>query len=148
MGGENELDNLQATCKTCNTRKKGFVGTEEQIKEYLSKRRHIDVRIEMVNASLLPVLNEVVSSGDMDKEDAELYLENIADTIWNRWYAWNPEGTEAMLKALECGDIAEIRRLVSIEVEAASPVRDHRRWVERIDEIYDASDDEHNVDDD
>ena len=55
-GGTNDIDNLQATCKTCNARKKDFTGPESGIREYLDRRRQIDRTLELTNKVLTPII--------------------------------------------------------------------------------------------
>ena len=57
-GGTNDIANLQATCKTCNARKKGFNAPETGIGEYLARRRQID----QVSAKVFDVLSPIVGN--------------------------------------------------------------------------------------
>ena len=41
-GGTNDVDNLQATCRTCNARKKEFTAPDGDIRKYLDRRRETD----------------------------------------------------------------------------------------------------------
>ena len=61
-GGTNEIDNLQATCKTCNARKKDFSGPDGQIRQYLARRRQIDERTARIHESLAPVVSALLWS--------------------------------------------------------------------------------------
>ena len=54
-GGTHDLNNLQATCKTCNARKKSFNDSDDRIREYLARRRGIDQITDKVNAVLAPI---------------------------------------------------------------------------------------------
>ena len=58
--GTNDIDNLQATCQTCNARKKDFTGPDADIRKYLARRREQDLRIESVSAVLSPIVTSLV----------------------------------------------------------------------------------------
>ncbi len=64
-GGTNVLSNLQATCKTCNARKKNYNGSDDRLREYLDRRRGIDQITDKVNAVLSPIVGSLIW-GDSD----------------------------------------------------------------------------------
>ena len=65
-GGTNEVDNLQATCKTCNSRKKDFSGPEDQIRKYLARRRRIDERTARIDQVLAPVVGALLWTDSLE----------------------------------------------------------------------------------
>ena len=65
-GGTNEIENLQATCKTCNSRKKDFSGSDGQIRQYLARRRQIDQRTARVNGALAAILSALIWSDSIE----------------------------------------------------------------------------------
>ena len=66
-GGTNEVNNLQATCRSCNARKKEFTSPDGDIRRYLDRRREIDRISNKVGAILPQTVASLVWS---DKEDA------------------------------------------------------------------------------
>ena len=59
-GGTNDVDNLQATCRTCNARKKGFTSPDSDTREYLSRRQRIDKIETKVLAALSPIVASTI----------------------------------------------------------------------------------------
>ena len=66
-GGTNDVDNLQATCRTCNARKKGFTSPDGDIRKYLDRRREIDRISNRVGTVLPQIVASLVWS---DTEEA------------------------------------------------------------------------------
>ena len=66
-GGTNDVDNLQATCRSCNARKKGFTSSDGDIRKYLDRRREIDRISDKVGTVLPQIVASLVWS---DTEDA------------------------------------------------------------------------------
>ena len=61
-GGTNDVDNLQATCRTCNARKKAFTSPDGDIRGYLHRRREIDRISNKVEAILPQIVASLVWS--------------------------------------------------------------------------------------
>ena len=59
-GGTNDVSNLQATCRTCNARKKNFRNSDGEIREYLDRRREQDAHLETVAAVLNPIISNLI----------------------------------------------------------------------------------------
>ena len=66
-GGTNDVDNLQATCRSCNARKKGFTSSDGDIRKYLDRRQEIDRISDKVWTVLPQIVASLVWS---DTEDA------------------------------------------------------------------------------
>lgn len=83
-GGTNDVDNLQATCRSCNARKKGFTAADGDVRKYLDRRRQID-RISNKVGSVLPqIVDSLVWS---DTEDATCpWCRGLANRVKEKAY--------------------------------------------------------------
>ena len=83
VGGTSDVDNLQATCRTCNARKKGFTNSDPDIRKYFSRRQGID-QIESKVHAVLPTI--VASTIWADSEDAACpWYGEVAKRVTDRY---------------------------------------------------------------
>ena len=121
-GGTNSLDNLQATCKTCNARKKDFTEDDEgRLRQYLDWRQDMD--------PLMNTFESLVTEHHwLDEDDRLTTIRDGWTSCYGGIYA-SPEVTDA-IQAISAGDIDKARAIVSGIREGGNWAEEHHRAVE------------------
>ena len=129
-GGTNDIENLQATCKTCNARKKDFPDDDEgKLREYLEWRRSMD--------PVMSIFESLVTEGEwLDEDDIDTTIREG----WSVCYGSIDASDEmrAAIQAIRDGEIDKARNIVTEIREEWNWAEEHHRAIEAaIESAYD-----------
>ena len=129
-GGTNAIENLQATCKTCNARKKDFSDDdEEKLREYLEWRRGMD--------PVMSIFKSLVTEGEwLDEDDIDTIIREGWSVCYGSIYA--SDEIRAAIQAIRDGEIDKARAILAEFREGCNWAEEHHRAVEAaIEAAYD-----------
>ena len=121
-GGTNAINNLQATCKTCNARKKDLPdGDDGKLRQYLDWRRNMD--------SVMSIFWTLVAEGEwLDEDDINSAISEGWSACYGSMYAFGD--IKEAIQAINNGEIDKAREAVTKYREGCNWAEEHHRAME------------------